>query len=83
MSLVNPNQLQHYGVTVSDDPTDSTRAFGITAEDGGVHVPFKMHSAAVYFLKPMCRHSMSRKIVRKLNKSIRQCGNHPVLTLRA
>jgi hypothetical protein len=25
MSLLNPNQLQHYGVTVSDDPTDSTR----------------------------------------------------------
>ena len=25
MSLLNPDQLQHYGVTVSDDPTDSTR----------------------------------------------------------
>ena len=48
MSLINPNQLRHYGITVSDDPTDSARAFGITVE-GGVHVPFKMDGTTVYF----------------------------------
>ena len=47
MSLINPNQLRHYGVTVSDDPTDSTRAFGITVEDD-VYVPFKMEVTTVY-----------------------------------
>ena len=49
MSIINPNQLQHDGVTISDNPTDSTRAFGITAEDGGVHVLFKMDDTTVYF----------------------------------
>ena len=48
MSLINPNQLRYYGITVSDDPTDSARAFGITVE-GGTHVPFKMDGTTVYF----------------------------------
>ncbi len=47
MSLINPNQIQHYGVTVSDDPTDNTRAFGISAD--GIHIPFKMDGTTVYF----------------------------------
>jgi hypothetical protein len=49
MSIINPKKLQYYGVTVSDDPTDRTRAFGITAENGGVHVPFKMDGTTVCF----------------------------------
>ncbi len=47
MSLINPNQMRHYGVTVSDDPTDGTRAFGISTDD--VHIPFKMDGTTVYF----------------------------------
>ena len=48
MSLINPNQLRYYGVSVSDDPTDNTRAFGITVTNI-VHVPFKMDGTTVYF----------------------------------
>ncbi|KAI2501857.1 Reverse transcriptase (RNA-dependent DNA polymerase) [Fragilaria crotonensis] len=48
MSLINPNQLRYYGVSVSDDPTDSTRPFGITIANV-VHVPFKMDGTTVYF----------------------------------
>ncbi len=48
MSLINPNQLRHYGITVADDPTDKTRAFGISTE-GGVHIPFRMDGTTVYF----------------------------------
>ena len=47
MSLINPSQMRHYGVTVSDDPTDGTRAFGISTDD--VHIPFKMDGTTVYF----------------------------------
>jgi hypothetical protein len=48
MSLINPNQIRHNGITVSDDPTDKTRAFGIT---GGVdfHVAFQILGTTVYF----------------------------------
>ena len=35
-------------MSVSDDPTDSTRAFGITIANV-VHVPFKMDGTTVYF----------------------------------
>lgn len=48
MSLINPNQLRHYGITVSDDPTDKTRPFGISLDDDN-HVPFKMEGTTVYF----------------------------------
>jgi hypothetical protein len=34
---------------VSDDPTDSTRVFCTSLEDGGVYVPFKMDDTTVYF----------------------------------
>ena len=47
MSLINPNQLRHYGITVSDDPTDTARPFGITGQD--FFVPFKMDGTTVYF----------------------------------
>jgi hypothetical protein len=30
MSLINPNQIRHSGLTVSDNPTDKKRAFGIS-----------------------------------------------------
>ncbi len=47
MSLINPNQMRQYGVTVSDDPTDSTRVFGATLDD--TVIPFKMDGTVVYF----------------------------------
>jgi hypothetical protein len=46
MSLINPNQIRHYGLTVSDDPTDKTRKFGITGED--FIVPFDMSGTTVF-----------------------------------
>ncbi len=47
MSLINPNQMRHYGVTVSDDPTDSTRVFGATLDV--TVIPFKMDGTVVCF----------------------------------
>ena len=47
MSLINPNQLRYYGNTVSDDPTDNMRPFGISGSD--VHIPFRMDGTTVYF----------------------------------
>jgi hypothetical protein len=47
MSLINPNQLRHFGITVSDDPTDSTRPFGILNEH--LNIPFQMDGTTVYF----------------------------------
>ena len=40
MSLINPNQIRHYGLTVSYDPTDMTREFGISGDD--FFVPFEI-----------------------------------------
>ena len=48
MSLINPNQLRHYGITVSDDPTDKARPFGISLDEER-NVPFKMDGTTVYF----------------------------------
>jgi hypothetical protein len=48
MSLINPNQLRHFGITVSDDPTDTTRPFGISTGEG-LFVPFQMEGTTVYF----------------------------------
>ncbi|KAI2502107.1 hypothetical protein MHU86_12337 [Fragilaria crotonensis] len=47
MSLINPNQLRHFGIAVSDDPTDNTRPFGISTDE--LHIPFHMDGTTVYF----------------------------------
>jgi Reverse transcriptase (RNA-dependent DNA polymerase) len=47
MSLINPNQLRHFGIAVSDDPTDKTRPFGIVTEYQ--EIPFQMDGTTVYF----------------------------------
>ena len=47
MSLINPNQLRHFGIAVSDDPTDNTRPFGISGDD--LFIPFLMDGTTVYF----------------------------------
>ncbi len=47
MSLINPNQIRHFGLTVSDDPTDKAREFGIVGD--GVWVPFEMSGTTVFF----------------------------------
>jgi hypothetical protein len=46
-SLINPNQLQAYGLKVSDDPFDKTRAFGIDSEH--VFIPFDTTGTIVHF----------------------------------
>ena len=47
MSLINPNQICHSGLVVSDDPTDKARDFGIAGEE--FHIPFTMQGTTVYF----------------------------------
>ena len=47
MSLINPNQIRHSGIAVSDDPTDNTRDFGITGDN--FSIPFQMKGTTVYF----------------------------------
>ena len=47
MSLINPNQLRYNGLTVSDDPTDKTRDFGIKGDD--FLVPFEISGTTIFF----------------------------------
>ncbi len=47
-SLINPNQLQAYGVTVNDNPYDRNNQLGIVLDDGD-HIPFQSKGTAVYF----------------------------------
>jgi hypothetical protein len=46
-SLINPNQLQAYGLSVNDDPFDNTRAFGIDIENA--FIPFDTTGTVVHF----------------------------------
>ena len=46
-SLINPNQIRHYGIPVSDDPYDSTQQFGINHPD--VFIPFCTEGCTVFF----------------------------------
>ena len=48
MSLIYLNQIRHCGFTLSDDPTDKSRKFGI--EGDGFDIPFEMTGTTVYFL---------------------------------
>ena len=47
MSLINPNQIRHAGIALSDDPTDKTRDFGINGVD--FQIPFEMKGTTVFF----------------------------------
>jgi hypothetical protein len=49
-SLINPNQLRHYGVVVHDNPyeTDLTRAMGIEINDNDL-IPFSSQGSTVFF----------------------------------
>lgn len=46
-SLINPNQIRHFGIPVSDDPFDATREFGIDHED--IFIPFVTQGSTVLF----------------------------------
>ena len=46
-SLINPNQMRMTGTSVSDDPFDSTRKFGINHEK--LFIPFSTDGTCVYF----------------------------------
>ncbi len=45
-SLINPNQLRHYGVVVHDNPyeTDPTRKMGIEIDDNNL-IPFSLQGS--------------------------------------
>jgi hypothetical protein len=47
-SLINPNQLRHYGISVCDDITDQNRCFGIDIH-GEYLIPFQMKGTNIYF----------------------------------
>jgi hypothetical protein len=46
-SLLNPNQIRHFGHALCDDVTDMTRFFGIETED--VSIPFTMKGTNIFF----------------------------------
>jgi hypothetical protein len=46
-SLLNPNQIQHFGHSLCDDVTDRDRFFGITMDE--VSIPFTMTGTNIYF----------------------------------
>jgi hypothetical protein len=47
-SLLNPNQLRHYGRSVCDNVTDKSRSFGISIDDEFV-IPFTMMGTNIFF----------------------------------
>lgn len=46
-SLINPNQIRHFGIAVSDDPYDSTQSLGIDHDD--LFIPFMTEGCTVFF----------------------------------
>ena len=46
-SLINPNQMRHFGVVVNDNPYDPACDLGIDHED--CFVPFQTEGSTVYF----------------------------------
>ena len=46
-TLINPYQIRHYGISVSDNPFDDDKPFGIDHEE--VFVPFSTSGTMVYF----------------------------------
>ena len=48
MSLLNPNQIRYNGFTLSDDPTDNNRIFGISGTD--LEIPFEITGTTVLFV---------------------------------
>ena len=49
-SLINPNQMRHYGIQVFDNPyeRDETRSMGIMLSDT-YRLPFHSHGSTIYF----------------------------------
>ncbi len=46
-SLINPNQIQDFGIKVSDNPNDEIHSFGISHES--CFIPFETEGSTVYF----------------------------------
>ena len=46
-SLINPNQIRHCGIPVSDNPYDSGRSLGI--DHDALSIPFRTQGPTVYF----------------------------------
>ena len=46
-SLINPNQIRHFGIAVSDDSYNSSRDLGIDHDD--VFIPFLTQGSTVFF----------------------------------
>ncbi|KAL7546618.1 hypothetical protein ACHAWF_009948 [Thalassiosira exigua] len=46
-SLINPNQIRHYGIAVSDNPYVMDKSLGIVHDQD--FIPFEMEGATVYF----------------------------------
>jgi hypothetical protein len=48
VSLINPNQVRHYGHKLCDDVTNTGQRFGIKVDDE-TFIPFQMEGTTVYF----------------------------------
>ena len=46
-SLINPNQIRHFGLPVSDNPYDESKRLGIDHDE--LFIPFQTEGSAVYF----------------------------------
>ena len=46
-SLINPNQIRHFGITVNDNPYNPVADLGI--DHGACFVPFKTEGSTVFF----------------------------------
>ena len=48
-SLLNPNQLRHYGVKVQDNPYDASQGMHLSTEDNEVVIPLRSIGTTIYF----------------------------------
>ena len=48
-SLLNPNQLRHYGVRVQDNPCDASQRMHLSTEDGELVIPLLSMGTTIYF----------------------------------
>ena len=82
-SLINPNQIRAFGISVSDDPFDKTRPFGIDHED--IFIPFMTQGSTVFFnsfvpsdeIMARCRHIVLTSDMDWDPSNVQLGGNRP------
>ena len=48
-SLLNPNQLRHFGIKVQDNPFNTTEPMSITADNDKINIPLTSQGVDIFF----------------------------------